>query len=434
MTDTSHRGDVRRVIIVSPYFPPSSLAGVHRARHLAKHLPAAGWDPIVVCVDEAFHEERLDPALANLVPRSVEILKVKALPTTIMRSFGVGDIGLRGWLHTKRAVERIIATQRIDAVLITGSPFYPMLLASTLRSRGIPVVLDFQDPWVSRWGEALPKLSKAGLSHFIATRLEPRVLRQASYVTSVSDTQNAELAARYPWLNDTQMAAIPIGGDPEDFHELRHRLAGTTPMPGRRVELRFVGSYADRFAPVVRTLMAGVRRLKELRPSIVERMRLSFFGTSALASGDTAWRIRPLAEEAGVADIVHEAPRRLPYLEALSVMASSDGLLLLGSDEPHYTASRIYPALMSGRPWLSLYHRASSAHKVLMQAGGGSAHAFASAEELAGLVPALAQGLERLAIDPGSLGRIDASTYAPYEARSVAKQFAAVFESVARPG
>ncbi len=36
------------VVIVSPYFPPSSLAGVHRARHLAKHLPSFGWHPIVV--------------------------------------------------------------------------------------------------------------------------------------------------------------------------------------------------------------------------------------------------------------------------------------------------------------------------------------------------------------------------------------------------
>ncbi len=81
---------MRTCIIVSPYFPPSTLAGVHRARYLAKHLPAAGWTPVVVAVDEAFHEERLDPGLAALVPASVEIVKVPALPKHVCRLLGLG--------------------------------------------------------------------------------------------------------------------------------------------------------------------------------------------------------------------------------------------------------------------------------------------------------------------------------------------------------
>src|SRR5215471_17851339 len=35
--------DFRSEVIVSPYFPRSTVAGVHRARHLAKHLAAAGY-------------------------------------------------------------------------------------------------------------------------------------------------------------------------------------------------------------------------------------------------------------------------------------------------------------------------------------------------------------------------------------------------------
>ena len=31
---------MRSVVLISPHFPPSTLAGVHRARHMAKHLPA----------------------------------------------------------------------------------------------------------------------------------------------------------------------------------------------------------------------------------------------------------------------------------------------------------------------------------------------------------------------------------------------------------
>src|SRR6185436_18507338 len=84
-------------VIVSPYFPPSTLAGVHRARHLAKHLPKTGWTPTVLCVDEAFHEQRLDEGLAALLPASLEVVKVTAMPQRLCRTMGVGDMGLRAW-------------------------------------------------------------------------------------------------------------------------------------------------------------------------------------------------------------------------------------------------------------------------------------------------------------------------------------------------
>ena len=47
----------------------------------------------------------------------------------------------------------------------------------------------------------------------------------------------------------------------------------------------------------------------------------------------------------------------MPYLEAIGVLARSDGITLIGSDEPHYTPSKIYPGLMAGRPFISLFHR-----------------------------------------------------------------------------
>src|SRR6516225_822448 len=101
----------RTVVIVSPYFPPSTLAGVHRARHLAKHLPAAGWTPIILCVDETYHEQGLDPALAALVPEDVKIVKTTALPARFVRSLGFGDISLRAWYPLRRALIRLLETQ-----------------------------------------------------------------------------------------------------------------------------------------------------------------------------------------------------------------------------------------------------------------------------------------------------------------------------------
>ena len=424
----------RNCIIVSPYFPPSTLAGVHRARHLAKHLPAAGWTPVIVCVDEAYHEEQLDPGLATLVPPTVEIVKVPALSPRICRPFGFGEISLRAWRPLRHAVFRLLATRPVDSVLITGSPYYPMLLAKEIKQRfGVPVVLDFQDPWVSAWGAGQPRWSKSGIAHQLSVMLEPKAVRAADFITSVSDTQNAELCARYPWLDPTRMAAIPIGGDPEDFDQLRGMLATPPRLAIDRpyVNLCFVGTFMPRSGPLVRLLLTALRRLCVARPDLGKRIRLTFVGTSNQPNDLSTYRVRPLAQEVGVADAVCEIPQRQPFLEALTILARSDGILLIGSDEPHYTASKIYPALMSGRPFLSLFHVASSSHAILKAAGGGLAHAFADGRPDTDIVADLADSLARFASAPESMGRADPVVYEAFTAPRIAARFAEIFDRVA---
>jgi hypothetical protein len=422
-------------IIVSPYFPPSTVAGVHRARHLAKHLPAAGWQPIVLCVDEVHHEERLDPGLAKLVPRSLDIVKVGALSTRFTRPLGIGEISLRAWRPLRRGLYRLLGTKTAGAVLITGSPYFPMLFAQDIKQRfGIPVVLDFQDPWVSLWGSVQPRVSKAGLAHRIATVLEPRVVRAADFVTSVSDTQNAEMLARYPWLDATRMAALPIGGDPDDFIALRNatRADGVVELEPGFIQLSYVGTCLPRAEPLLRAIFRGFARLRSTEPALAARIRLNFVGTTNRPAGVSDRPVGAIAEAEGVADAVREVPSRVPYLAALSVLARSDGVLLIGSDEPHYTASKIYPALMSGRPFLSLFHRASSAHAILSASGGGCAFSFGDRGELDTLAGSLADGLRALAFEPDSLGSADPASYAPYQARAIAARFAEIFDRIAR--
>ena len=99
----------------------------------------------VLCVDEAYHTERLDPGLAGLLPAGIDIVKVPALSAARMRYFGIGDIGLRAYPYLSDALQEVISARKIDVVMITGSPFYPFLLARTVKRRfRCPVILDFQ--------------------------------------------------------------------------------------------------------------------------------------------------------------------------------------------------------------------------------------------------------------------------------------------------
>ncbi len=419
----------KRCLIVSPHFPPSTLAGVHRARHLAKHLPTYGWQPKVICIDPKYHIEKLDPELASMVPPSVQVVRSGAVPAWLTRPFGIaGDIGFRGYFHLRHAVAKEMIRARPDVVLITGSPFYPMMLAGWIRQRwNVPVVLDFQDPWVSRVGGQAPRWSKRGISHRFAVTLEPHAVRNAAFITSVSKQQNEEMAVRYPWLDRTCMADIPIGGDPEDFDALRAGMKRDQ-SETHRITFAYVGTAMPRSGPLLRTLFRGLARLRANSPACAERLHLRFVGTSNQPNDSTTYRVRPLAQAEGVADFVTEEPARVPFLQALKVLATADVVLMIGSDEPHYTASKIYPGLMSGRPFLSIFHRLSSSHESLTRAGGGLAFTFETPDELEALAPAIAEGLERLASNSGAFGKANPAAYAPFTARAVAGHFANVFE------
>jgi hypothetical protein len=427
----------RCVVILSPHFPPSTLAGVHRARHMAKHLPAHGWRPIVVRADERAYTETADPALADLVPERVEQVRVGAFPARLSRWLGVSDIGLRAYSQLASALSRTIASRRPAVVFITGSPFYPMLLSRMVKQRfGVPVVLDFQDPWVSAYGAAQPALSKAGLAHRLATVLEPAALRGAAFVTSVSDIQNSQMGARYPWLSPGRMTAIPIGGDPEDFEALRADNPAS-PQSGLEpdvINLSYVGTFLPRAEPLIRVLFRALRILRAQDPELASRIRCNFIGTTNQPNDYRGFRVLPIARDEGVGDLVRETPQRVPYLQALGVLANSQALLLIGSDEPHYTASKIYPALMSRRPFVSLFHRASSAHRILSAAGGGRALAFETPEELAALQAPVADAIRTLATQPQAFGTANPEAYAPYTAHAVAGQYAAVFDRLAGGG
>lgn len=428
--------DLPSVVIVSPYFPPSNLAGVHRARHLAKHLPTYGWRPIVLCVDEKYHEGPVAAGFEKFVPDTVEVVKVSAFPTNLSRSVGLGEISLRAWFQLRHTMFRLIKTRDAKAILVTGSPFYPMALAPSIKRRfEIPVLLDFQDPWVSSWGAEQPRLSKAGISNTLASLLEPKAVRSADFITAISERQNEDMRQRYPDIPAERMAAIPIGGDPDDF---RHPIAKQRPADDMLLDRSFVnfsyiGTYWPRAEPTIRLLFKALRKLHIDRPDLSAKIRMNFIGTS-YAPGESQPAVLPLAKAEGVDGLVREIPDRLSYLLALELMAASDVLLLIGSDEPHYSASKTFPILMSGKPYLALLHSESSARQILENAGGGKVFCFAGSKELAALEEPLSKAISMLTNSRDGIISPDPRAYEHFTADSIASQYAKILNGLTGRG
>jgi len=363
---------VRRVLFISPHFPPDSSAGTHRVRLLAPHMAGHGWAPTVLTVDPRDYEGRMDAALAESVPDTLRVVRARAWSAPITRRFGIGDLGLRAYRGLKHAAQSLLSREQFDAVFITIYPTYPALLGPSLkRDFKVAFVLDYQDPWVGEWGQSVGPGAegapdfKSRLSRAAATRLEPKALAAADGVTAVSHLTYEQALARTPSASPKATAELPIGWDRRDldFVPDSHRFSDDG-----CVHVSYVGTLLPAGFDTLRALFSAVAAERATGAG-VQRLRLHFFGTSNLRSADAPQRVLPIAAEYGLSDVVTEQAPRLDYFDALGVLRQSHAVLLLGSRERHYTPSKVFPALVAERPVLALMHEASNAADLLARIG-----------------------------------------------------------------
>src|SRR4051812_7819801 len=69
----------RKMLLLTAHFPPCAAVAVHRMLGLVRHLPAHGWESIVVAPPRVPFEP-FDPALSSLVPAETTTLIPVAHP------------------------------------------------------------------------------------------------------------------------------------------------------------------------------------------------------------------------------------------------------------------------------------------------------------------------------------------------------------------
>ena len=70
---------LNKVLIVSPRFPPSNGADMHRVRLSLPHFADFGWQPSVLAVDPQWVEGDDEPLLLHTVPRNADVTRVNAI-------------------------------------------------------------------------------------------------------------------------------------------------------------------------------------------------------------------------------------------------------------------------------------------------------------------------------------------------------------------
>jgi hypothetical protein len=153
---------------------------------------------------------------------------------------------------------------------------------------------------------------------------------------------------------------------------------------------------------------------------------LHFIGTD-YAPGDLARKtVEPIAIECGVGDIVREHPHRIPYFEALQCLLDADALIVPGSDDPGYTASKIYPYILAQKPLLAIFHEMSSVVSVLEATKAGTVVTFKTGEEIDQVSKAISANWLRnlLPVTP----KTDWEAFIPYTARKMTHRQCAIFD------
>ena len=138
-------------------------------------------------------------------------------------------------------------------------------------------------------------------------------------------------------------------------------------------------------AAACRGLFRALRLARE-KDSRWSKLRIHFIGTDYAPPERARPSIAPLAVEEGVGDLVEENPVRVSYATALKSQLQADALILPGSIDSAYSASKIYPLILTKKPLLAIVHEQSPLQQVLAETRAGvvaSFNAGTSTDELA---------------------------------------------------
>lgn len=355
---------MRRVLMVSYYFPPLGGIGSLRALKFATYLPEFGWQPTVLAPrqgayyrDEslAFPESQVARTasleLSRVGKRAVGAGGSDTQPATVgpvlgrardlVRRFLYRPDAQVGWYPFAVAAGRsVLRERRFDAIFSSSFPITAHLVARRLhRDTGLPWVAEFRDPWTDVMSPGDPRRRRD-------ERLERELLAAAAAVVVPSPAW----ADLFRGKGARAVSVITNGYDPADIPPCR--------PPGGFV-LTHVGSlYLDR-----QDLSAVWPALAALRSArAVEGLRLRFVGGLRPA-------VRQQIEANSLADAL-EVTEFLPHREALAAMASSSALLVAGARDARPALAGMIPAKVfeymgTGLPLIYVGDGASDAAQLL---------------------------------------------------------------------
>ena len=235
---------MKRVLIISYYWPPAGGISVIRPLKLAKYLKIQGWIPII-CTAKNPHYPFEDSTSINIIEEGTEVLKVPIFEPygiykvlTSQNKSALADViqnapkhsllhqisvWIRGnffipdarcfWIGPViKKISAYILENQVDAIITTGPPHSVNRIGALLKKKfNLPWIADFQDPWTQV--DYYKHFKITSWAHARHRKMENEVFANADLITIVSDSWKVDLQQ----IGAKKVEVIPLGFDPDDF-------------------------------------------------------------------------------------------------------------------------------------------------------------------------------------------------------------------------
>lgn len=412
---------MKKVLIVTYYWPPGSNPGVLRMLKFCKYLPEFGWQPLILTVKDGSYPS-IDHSLEAKIPEGVKVFKTSSLEPFRLYNLlsgkrgNKGTVGMAnikdskgmiqkfslfvranffipdarvGWVkYAKKKAEKIIESENIDVVLTTGPPQSTHLTGLHVKRKlGTPWVMDLRDPWTNiYYNEFLPRTALAEKKD---RQLEAETSRQADYITTVSKGLEQEFE-KY----NKNIKLIYNGFDTDDFD--------FTPSVkfGDKFRVCFFGNLLPN--QDIPGLWRGMRKALDENNELAKTFELVFIGN---VHEDILTKLRGVLPQERVV--------KQPFMahsEAVKEMSAASVLLFIipdSKDNELILTGKLFEYLASGSDILAVGPAHGNAAEVLDKTGRGK---MLSYEDEEGIRDELVEMFER------HVNYTNDSTYEPDEA------------------
>ena len=394
---------MKRVLIITYYWPPSGGSGVQRWLKMSKYMPEYGWQPVIY-TPEAGEFPIEDPTLLKDVPREAEIIKRPIIePYTIYKKFiGIkkeekvkaGFIKEKGqktnwkenlatwvrgnlfipdarcwWIKPSvRYLKKYLKDHPVDAIISTGPPHSMHLIAMKLKeAMSIPWIADFRDPWTEiEYYDDLHLSRRSDRKHH---HLEHEVLGKADTIVTVTPNWARNLGR----LGNRNVRVIYNGFDTEDCYST----ISQNQIAKGSFSITYIGVLMEVRNP--EKLWQAIGELIKEDPSFGKALKVNLIGQI-----DNSVR-RCIVESGLENNVLYQA--YVPHNQVAAINKDSSVLLLTLNPDSKPLAKGLVPAklfeyLASQRPILCIGPEDGDAAQILKETNSGITIGFEDKDKM----------------------------------------------------